>query len=196
MSEAASPGEPIESPPLDSTRVCRTLGEHGVQYVLIGGIALNLVGVPLVTLDVDICYEASQTNTRALVRALGLLGAVPVDADNRPLPAPIEARAMQLHDTFLFVTEAGRVDCRRIPDGTAGYDDLARTAIPLDLDGVPVQVPAIQDMVRMKTATGRPKDRIALELLGALGDVLDGEPPIAHNPAELPEANPPRRSEQ
>ena len=182
---------PIEAPPLDSTRVCHALAEHSVRYVLIGGVALNLAGVTMVTVDLDICYEASQANVRALLRALRELRATPVDADNRPLPTPVDARALQLHDTFLFMTQAGRVDCLRVPDGTAGYDDLARTAVELDLEGVVTWIPSIEDLVRMKTATGRPKDRLALEQLGALREILDEDSPIPFNPAELPEANRP-----
>ena len=183
--------EPLQAPPLDSLRVCRVLAEHGVRYVLIGGVALNLAGVTLVTVDLDICYDASQANIRTLLRALRVLDAVPVDADNRPLPTSVDARALQLHDTFLFMTQAGRVDCLRVPDGTMGYDDLARTAVELDLEGVATWIPSIEDMVRMKTATGRPKDRLALEQLGALREVLDGEPPVPYNPSNLPEANRP-----
>jgi hypothetical protein len=181
----------LEVPPLDSMRACRVLAEHGVRYVLIGGVALNMAGVTMVTVDVDVCYEATQANTRALARALRALEAVPVDADNRPLPAPIDPRAFQLHDTFLFVTLAGRVDCLRVPDGTAGYDDLVRTAVELDLGGFATWIPSIEDMVRMKTATGRPKDRLALEQLGTLREILDDDAPIPFNPSDLPEANRP-----
>lgn len=138
-----------------------------------GGIALNLLGLTTPTLDVDLCYDATQANTRALLRALRSLDAVAVDADNRPLTIQTDARAMQLHDTFLFVTAAGRVDCLRIPDGTAGYDDLAQTALEYVVDGVKVVVASPEDMLRMKRATNRAKDRIAVEALGALLEEID-----------------------
>ena len=175
---AWTPGR--SAPDLDLDVLFRTLHEHGVRYVVIGGAALNLLGVGLLTEDVDICYDASEANTRALARALRSLGAVPVDADLRPLPVGIEPRALQLHDNFLYVTSAGRLDCLRVPDGTAGYDDLIRTAVEHEVDGVPVVVPSYEDMRRMKLATNRPKDRIALEELGALLDVLDDMPPPAN----------------
>lgn len=170
---------PTTPGPLDLDRLFGTLAEHGVRYVLIGGVALNLLGVGLLTEDVDICYEASQANTRALARALRGLEAVSVDADLRPIGTAIDARALQLHDNFLFLTSAGRLDCLRVPDGTAGYDDLVRTAQEIELDSIPVVVASYEDMRRMKLATGRPKDRIALEELGALLDVLDDLPPPA-----------------
>lgn len=167
---------PLDPGPLDPARLFAALASHRVRYVVIGGIALNLLGLTTPTLDVDLCYDAAQANTRALLRALGSLDAVAVDADNRPLPRVTDARAMQLHDTFLFVTGAGRVDCLRVPDGTAGYDDLARTAVEYVVDGIPVVVASAEDMLRMKRATDRVKDRIAVEALGALLDELDGLP--------------------
>jgi hypothetical protein len=168
------------------------LHAHNVRYIVIGAFAMDLLGITLNTQDIDICYEASQTNTRALARALRELHAIPVDADDLPLSTSIDQRSLQLNDTFLFLTDAGRVDFLRIPDGTAGFDDLIRTASEYDIGSVPVIVPSLEDVVRMKRATNRPKDRIALELLGALRDEIEATPPVPSNPAEaLPEANPP-----
>jgi hypothetical protein len=176
---------PPDGPPslgpgtLDLDVLFGTLAEHGVKYVVIGGAALNLLGVGLLTEDVDICYQASQANTRALARALRSLDAVAVDADMKPIGAAIDPRTLQLHDNFLFLTSAGRLDCLRIPDGTRGYDDLIRTAWEYEVHGIPVVVPSYEDMRRMKLATNRPKDRLALEELGALLDVMDDVPPPA-----------------
>jgi hypothetical protein len=43
----------------------------------------------------------------------------------------------------------------------------------MDLDGVTVLVAAIDDLIRMKRAAGRPKDRVELEILGALREEID-----------------------
>jgi hypothetical protein len=176
---------------LDPERLFGALDRHGVRYVLIGGLALVAAGLPLVTIDVDICYDAGQVNRRALARALRDLNAVPVDAGNRPLGREIDPRTLQLHDTFLFATDAGRVDCLRVPTGTGGYAGLARTAIEQTIGGVPVRVASLEDLRRMKRATNRPKDRLALELLGALEDQIDRTPASPTNPADLPEERAP-----
>jgi hypothetical protein len=59
------------------------------------------------------------------------------------------------------------------PAGTSGYDELARTAAPLDLFGQRVLIASVDDLIRMKRAAGRPKDLLALEELGALRDEMD-----------------------
>lgn len=197
MSERPSDAQrPLERPLLDPLRLFRTLAAHNVRYVVIGAFAMDLLGISLYTADIDICYEASQANTRSLARALRELHAVPVDADDRSLGSTIDPRALQLNDTFLFVTDSGRVDFLRVPDGTGGFDDLVRTASEYEIDGVIILVPSLEDIIRMKRATNRPKDRIALELLGALRDEIEGTPPLPTNPAQaLPEQNPPEAPE-
>jgi hypothetical protein len=184
------PSEPAPPrPQFDAPRVLRVLGEHDVRYVLIGAVGMQALGSTMTTQDVDVCYEASQTNVRALLRALGQLNAVRVDDADRPMPGGVDARTMQFGDHFLFMTEAGRVDCLRSPSGTAGYDDLVRTAGRYVVGGATVLIPSVEDFVRMKRAAGRPKDRLHLELLGALRDEIDGEPAIPFNPSDLPEEN-------
>jgi hypothetical protein len=76
-------------------------------------------------------------------------------------------------ESLRLTTDAGDLDLLARPAGTEGYDDLARTAEPTDLDGLTVLVTSIDDLMRMKRAAGRPKDLIELEVLGALRDELD-----------------------
>ena len=76
-------------------------------------------------------------------------------------------------DSFTFVTDAGDLDILGRPHGTLGYEDLAKTAAEIDLDGLMVLVTSIDDLIRMKRAAGRPKDLIEVEVLAALRDEID-----------------------
>jgi hypothetical protein len=71
-------------------------------------------------------------------------------------------------DAFTLSTDIGWLDLLGTPAGTAGYEDLARTADAYDLFGFRVLVASVEDLIRMKRAAGRPKDLLALEELGAL----------------------------
>ena len=51
-----------------------------------------------------------------------------------------------------------------IPAGTLGYDDLMKSAVDVDLDGLVVAVASIDDLIRMKRAAGRPRDLAELEI--------------------------------
>ncbi|CAN5210112.1 hypothetical protein BH23CHL9_BH23CHL9_16260 [soil metagenome] len=62
------------------------------------------------------------------------------------------------------------------PAGTDGYEDLARTADMFQMFGHRVLIAAVDDLIRMKRAAGRPKDLLAIEELGALRQELDRSP--------------------
>ena len=152
--------------------VIRLLGRHGVEYVLIGGLAAITHGAPLVTRDVDLCYARDRQNLERLVEALG-----EVHADLRGaepgLPFLLDARTLARGDAFTFTTDIGWIDIMATPAGTTGYDELARTADEYTLFGHRVLVASLDDLIRMKRAAGRPKDLLAVEELGALLEEID-----------------------
>jgi predicted nucleotidyltransferase len=152
----------------DALRALRSLTAHDVRFIVIGGMAASAWGSPTVTNDLDICYERSKQNHRALADALRELGATlrgaPAD-----LPFVLDDRTIAMGDSFTFDTVAGSLDCLGTPSGTDGYRDLAKNATQVDLDdGLRVAVCAIDDLMRMKRAAGRPKDRVEIEILSAV----------------------------
>ncbi|MBX3377760.1 MAG: hypothetical protein KF678_12245 [Phycisphaeraceae bacterium] len=54
-------------------RIVELLQRHGVEFLIIGGQAENLMGSPRVTYDMDICYRRTPENIRRLARAMGEL---------------------------------------------------------------------------------------------------------------------------
>ncbi len=153
-------------------RILRTLDRHGVRFVVIGGIAGRLWGSTTVTNDLDICYGRDRVNLEALARALHALKAK-LRGTDRDVPFTADARALELGDHFTFTTVAGNFDCLGTPTGSAGYESLARTATKIDAGGVSVLVAAIEDLILMKRAAGRPKDLIEVEILSAVRDEME-----------------------
>jgi hypothetical protein len=149
------------------------LDRHGVQYVLIGGLAGVLHGSPLPTLDADICPSRTPAN-------LGRLAAALVDLDARirtldvdeGVPFPHDAVFLARVDLLNLVTRAGDLDLSFTPAGTSGFDDLARHAIPMHIRGATIAVAALEDIIRSKEAANRPKDHRALPLLRQLLEEL------------------------
>jgi len=149
-------------------RALETLIAHNVRFVLIGGFAGNAWGSPAITKDLDICYERSTSNCEVLVQALQELHATLRGAPEG-LPFQLDARAFRMGDSFTFKTDVGDLDCLGTPSGTTGYNDLLKNASQVELEpGVFVTVASLEDLLRMKRAAGRPKDRIAVEILSAL----------------------------
>ncbi|HEX6208842.1 MAG TPA: hypothetical protein VF058_10865 [Actinomycetota bacterium] len=162
----------MSEPPFDPLAALRTLADHGVRFVLIGGYAAALRGSPMITGDLDICYARDEANLRALSDALRRLGARlrGIDED---VPFRLDAEPLKAGDRFTFSTNAGPLDCLGTPSGTDGFADLEASATDEDLDGLVVRVASLDDLIRMKRAAGRPQDLIAVEWLSALRDELD-----------------------
>src|SRR5436305_1950065 len=76
--------------------------------------------------------------------------------------------------TGVRLLRARHEDVVGTPAGTGGYDHLRRAARLMEIGGVTVWVVSLDDLMEMKRAAGRAKDRYALEVLGALRDELEG----------------------
>jgi hypothetical protein len=164
----------VKTPPsFDPIRAFGALQKHGVRFVVIGGFAGRIWGSPTVTNDVDVCYARDRANLERLARALSSLHARLRGAPES-VRFPLDARTIEAGDHFTFVTDAGNLDCLGVPAGSNGYEDLASTATEFDLEKVKVKVAALEDLIRMKRAAGRPKDRIEVEVLKALQEEIEG----------------------
>lgn len=155
----------------DPIRALEVLVRRGVRFVVIGGFAGRLWGSNTVTNDVDICYARDDKNVEALAAVLRDLDARLRGAPES-VPFRLEAESLRAGDHFTFATDAGSLDCLGTPAGTEGFADLARTATEMDLGTVRVRVAALEDLMRMKRASGRPKDSIELEILAALREEI------------------------
>jgi hypothetical protein len=159
-------------PPFDPLRTLRTLIDHRVRFLLIGGYAGALRGSPVITGDVDICYARDDENLQRLASALQALGSR-LRGARHDVPFQLDAATLRAGDHFTFTTMAGSLDCLGTPAGTEGFADLDASATDEDLDGLLVRVASLDDLIRMKRAAGRPADLIAVEWLSALRDELE-----------------------
>lgn len=161
----------MTEPLLDAPRAIATLAAHGVRFVVIGGMAGRLWGSPLITHDLDICYARDTENLGRLAGALRELKARFRGAPD-DVPFELDPKTLAAGDHFTFVTTAGSLDCLGVPAGSTGFEQLSRRAATREIQGHPILVTALEDLLRMKRAAGRPKDRAELEVLEALRDEL------------------------
>jgi hypothetical protein len=149
------------------------LDRHGVQYVLIGGLAAVLHGSPLPTLDADICPARTPEN---LVRLAAALREIDARLRTSDTPAgvrfPHDAAFLGQVELLNLVTAVGDIDLSFTPAGTHGFDDLDRHALPMTIRGITIRVAALEDIIRSKAAANRPKDQRSLPTLRLLLDEL------------------------
>jgi hypothetical protein len=150
-----------------------TLQRHAVEFVVIGGVAGRLWGSPTMTNDVDISYARDRANLEHLATALRELGARLRGVDD-DVPFQLDAVTLANGQNFTFTTNLGPLDILGLPAGIRDFRELAVNAATFDLgDGVTVKVCDLDDLIRMKRAAGRPKDRIEVEVLSAVSEERD-----------------------
>jgi hypothetical protein len=135
---------------------------RGVDFVVIGGIAMVLHGSARVTRDLDICFAPDDTN-------LELLGGVLVELNARrrgvdeDVPFVPDGRTLRGIDILTLTTDAGWLDLQRSPSGAPAYGELRARANRVEVDGMGVLVASLDHLASMKRAAGRPVDQIDLE---------------------------------
>ncbi len=142
------------------------LADGGVEYVVVGGISAVLQGVPVVTLDLDICYRRTPENMNRLALALA-----PFEPKFRGLPPGLpntfDERALLLGSNFTLTVEDESIDLLAEMSGIGGYDQIIGEAVTVEVEGRPVKVLSLHHLIATKTAANRPKDLAALPVLQA-----------------------------
>lgn len=161
-----------EHPRLEAGELLRALRDADARFVLIGGLASQVHGSPSLTLDVDICFDLDSANLHRLATVLADLAAIRRDLPSG-VSAPLDERALRAGDVFTLRTRFGDLDLLAHPDPDLNFRTLLEHSIEAEILGVRVRVASLDDLMAMKRAAGRPKDRIELEILGALREQID-----------------------
>lgn len=143
------------------------LAGAGVDFVVVGGVAVAVQGYGRATKDLDITYATNPAN-------LERLGQVLLDLDARlrgvgeAVPFIPDAGTLRRIAILTLDTTEGPLDLLVRPDGAAPYDELRERADVIDLDGVMIRVVDIDDLLSMKRAAGRPQDLADIDALVAV----------------------------
>ncbi len=149
----------------------------GVEFVIIGGLAAQAHGSPSITADVDIVPSWDSPNLRKVEAVLRDITAIRhgVPPGGSALP-PLDARTLLGGAVFTLNSRFGRIDLLANPEPGLDYAELRKAAVTVTFLGMPLLFASLDDLIAMKRAAGRPKDRIELEILGALREEIDRRP--------------------
>jgi hypothetical protein len=141
----------------------RALADAAVPYCVVGGVAVNLHGVPRMTYDVDLVVpttvEALGAVDAVLVR-LGLQCRLPINL----VALADDALRGEYRDerNLIAVTYTDPRDPLREVDILVSPPvapiDLVVRAITLQLDDIPVRIVSLPDLIELKRSTGRAQD--------------------------------------
>lgn len=161
--------------PLDPECLFRVLDHHGVEYVLVGGLAAVLHGSPTATYDADILPSSETANLVRLSGALRDLEAR-VRSEDDPEGVGFDPHPALLGSVGMLnmTTRCGDLDLTFRPAGLGDYEAVRAGSILIDLGDISIHVATLDDIILSKTAADRPKDRAVLPVLRALREETEG----------------------
>lgn len=148
----------------DYREMLQILSDEKVDFLLVGAYAMAAHGYPRATLNIDIWILPSPENADATLRALARFGA--------PLDRVTKEDFQQEGTIFQIGVAPRRIDLITSVSGLK-FGDTARRSQTVDVDGIPIRIPSLADLIANKRASGRTKDIADAE---ALESIKDSEP--------------------
>ena len=147
-------------------KILRSLKDHDVRFIVVGGLAAVFNGVPLNTLDLDIVHARDPKNVKALIRVLDSLDAIyRMQPGRRFKPGSSHLSSPGHHN---LITNCGPLDVLGAIGSGLTYHDLLPHTIEVDIGGgVQVRVLGLAKIIELKEQLGGDKDRAMLPTLRA-----------------------------
>lgn len=139
----------------------KALNENEVEYILVGGYAVILHGYNRTTGDMDIWVNRTIDNYRRLVSAFRDFGMPTFDMteENFLLNEDI--------DVFSFGVPPVSIDLMTKTKGLE-FEGCFENAEQVDLEGLTIKVLHLDDLIKAKNASNRPKDQDDIENLSSI----------------------------
>ena len=140
----------------DYIDMLKCLNKADVDYILVGGWAVNMYGYIRATVDLDIWVLADAGNAKKVYTAVAEFG------------APVSEVKPEEFAEYGMIFQIGVAPCRvDIISKISGvsYADAVTRAVPKTIDGIPVRIISLEDLIANKKASGRAKDIADVEVL-------------------------------
>ena len=142
---------------MDISKLLKSLNARRVQYVIIGATAFPTHGYARTTADIDILIKPTRENAQRVLDALSQVG---YDVTELSIDEVLEKKI--LFRQYILATD--------VHPSAVGvtFETVWRNRVKDSIEGIPVFVAGLDDLIKMKRAANRPKDREDLKVLRAL----------------------------
>ena len=155
---------------LDYLGIIRELTRHKIEFIVVGGVAVNLHGVPRMTYDIDLLVKMDDRPLRGLLELLKLWGfrpSVPVDimdfADREKREDWIKNKNMKAFS--LKNPEWALSEIAIIVNSPVSYESERPGIKRVRIGNVTVPLISIDALIKMKKNTGRAQDEADIKHL-------------------------------
>jgi hypothetical protein len=154
----------------DARELFIALAHNDVEYVTIGGIAIQAYGGQRLTQDLDVTIAASPENIERLASALLDLDARILGPDGQRSSSVPTAPLLASSDQWHLITIHGPLDVLTLPAHLGSFADMRSRAHEVPLGNLTIPIAHREDLLKMKRAAGRPQDLADVRLLESLDD--------------------------
>ncbi len=136
---------------------------RGVRYLVVGGIAVNLYGYIRLTMDLDIMVDLSDKNLSKVVDVMEKFGYAPrVPVDPREFVSE-EKRDKWIKEkgAVVFTFIHPKKPFKQIDiflSNPIEFEEAYSRREAMTIGGAKVTIASIDDLIKMKTSTARPRD--------------------------------------
>jgi hypothetical protein len=159
-----------DSSTFDARKLFRALAHYDVEYVTVGGIAIQAYGGQRLTQDLDVAIAASAENLARLASALLDLDARILGPDGQRSQSAPSAQFLGSSDRWHLITLHGPLDVLTLPARLGPFADMRARAHEVQLGDLLIPIAHREDLLNMKRAAGRPQDLADVRLLESLDD--------------------------
>jgi len=148
----------------DIPSLIELLADAEVEFVIVGGMAAVVQGVPVTTFDLDIVHNRAEANTKKLLALLKTIHA-------RYRGHPPEKRVELSEAAFLgkghqlLYTDLGALDVLGAIEDGLEYEDLLAHSIEVKLRGKAVKILTLEKLADLKSRSANEKDRLVFKLI-------------------------------
>jgi predicted nucleotidyltransferase len=142
---------------MDIENLLKLLKEHKVRFVLIGAMAFPLYGYSRTTLDTDIFIDPTEENAKRTLKALKKFG---YDVSDITLSELLTKK-------LLIRQYSIETDIHPFVTGT-DFKKVWKNKKTGKIGGIAVNFASLDDLIQMKKAAGREKDKADLKILRKL----------------------------
>lgn len=150
--------------PADFLAILRTLREHGVDFIVVGGVGAVLQGAPVTTFDLDVVHARDPENVERVSQALEALEARYRTQPERRMRPDVSHLSSPGHQ--LLMTKFGPLDLLRMIGKDRAYSDLFPHSVAMQIQpGFQVRVLDLATLIETKQETAGEKDHAVLPIL-------------------------------
>jgi predicted nucleotidyltransferase len=155
---------------LDFQTIFKEMNKLGIDYLVIGGLAVNFHGVPRMTYDIDLMVLLEPENILKLATKLtqwGYKPKIPIDprdlADETKRNSWVHEKGMKALNFYSETLPIGEIDI--VIDTPIPYKELKNRAIRVELQDEKIPTISIHDLIELKLRAGRKQDLADVEYL-------------------------------